>query len=75
MKNPQIKCKACGQDIEISQDGWLLDEAKRDKRNNIIYPIKREVKYFEWIHLVGHMNSHNTKLCKGSGSSPVTNRS
>lgn len=55
-----VKCKECGTLQEVSRDGWVED---------VITKKKREVRYVEWIHVVGHWHS-NGKLCPGSGESP-----
>jgi hypothetical protein len=62
---PRIKCPVCGKLVEVSNEGWLVDSYYEDKRGRK----KREVRYFSWMHIVGHMIS-NKKQCKGSGQTP-----
>jgi len=54
----KIKCKVCGEQVEISRDGWLVESYQRGKK---------EVRYTEWHHVVGHW--HGKRLCAGSGAS------
>ena len=54
-----IKCNVCGKQVEISRDGWLVESYQRGKK---------EVRYTEWHHVVGHW--HGKRLCAGSGVSP-----
>lgn len=61
------KCKGCGRNMEVSREGWLVDSVAR-KDGKPVIPAKRDVKYFEWIHIPGHMNGK--KMCSGSGASP-----
>lgn len=53
----ETKCKCCGKSVQLSRDGWLLDT---------IIKGKREVRYVEWFHIVGHYGQ-NGKPCSGSG--------
>lgn len=63
-----VKCKDCGASLEVSRDGWITDSVAR-KDGKVILPVKREVKYTEWIHVPGHFRGK--KQCPGSGASPA----
>lgn len=67
-----VKCPKCGTTQEVSREGWLVDSVVRDDRHNIVFvngKPKREVRYIEWIHVVGHW--FGKRMCLGSGASPA----
>lgn len=55
----KAKCKGCGKRVDVSRDGWFVESYQSGKK---------EVKYTEWNHVVGHWNGKH--LCGGSGASP-----